>query len=103
LGRAFGARRPVDIRPAGTAGEAAYGSLLILQSASQLPADSPLPAAPNRIRGGEEDDVALRHQLYGESKHVRNERIKSTLGVSLRYPTYREGLRPLADATPATD
>jgi hypothetical protein len=67
-----------------------------------LPADSPLAAAPNRIRGGEEDDVALRHQLYGESNRVRNERIKSTLGVSLR-PTYREGLRALADATPTTD
>jgi hypothetical protein len=28
---------------------------------------------------------------------VRNDRIKSVLGVSLRYPTYREGLRALAE------
>jgi hypothetical protein len=35
--------------------------------------------------------------FYGESKRVRNERIKSVLGVSLRYPTYREGLRALAN------
>jgi nucleoside-diphosphate-sugar epimerase len=35
--------------------------------------------------------------FYGESKRVRNDRIKSVLGVSLRYPTYREGLRALAD------
>jgi nucleoside-diphosphate-sugar epimerase len=34
--------------------------------------------------------------FYGESKRVRNDRIKSMLGVSLRYPTYREGLRALA-------
>lgn len=34
--------------------------------------------------------------FYGESKRVRNDRIKSVLGVSLRYPTYRDGLRALA-------
>lgn len=34
--------------------------------------------------------------FYGESKRVRNDRIKSVLGVSLLYPTYREGLRALA-------
>jgi nucleoside-diphosphate-sugar epimerase len=34
--------------------------------------------------------------FYGESKRVRNDRIKSVLGVALRYPTYREGLRALA-------
>ncbi len=34
--------------------------------------------------------------FYGESKRVRNARVKSVLGVSLRYPTYREGLRALA-------
>jgi nucleoside-diphosphate-sugar epimerase len=39
--------------------------------------------------------------FYGESKRVRNDRIKSALGVVLRYPTYREGLRALADESPA--
>ena len=34
--------------------------------------------------------------FYGESRRVRNDRIKSVLGVSLGYPTYREGLRALA-------
>jgi nucleoside-diphosphate-sugar epimerase len=33
--------------------------------------------------------------FYGESKRVRNARLKSELGVALRYPTYREGLRAL--------
>lgn len=32
--------------------------------------------------------------FYQESKRVDNARMKNVLGVSLRYPTYREGLRP---------
>jgi nucleoside-diphosphate-sugar epimerase len=40
--------------------------------------------------------TAFALSFYGESKRVRNDRIKSVLGVSLRYPTYREGLRMLA-------
>jgi hypothetical protein len=38
----------------------------------------------------------------GESKRVRNERIKSTLGVSLP-PDLSRGPAALADATPTTD
>ena len=33
--------------------------------------------------------------FYGESKRVRNDRLVDELGVTLRYPTYREGLRAL--------
>jgi nucleoside-diphosphate-sugar epimerase len=33
--------------------------------------------------------------FYGESKRVRNGKLKNVLGVKLRYPTYREGLRAL--------
>ncbi|TMJ03845.1 MAG: NAD(P)-dependent oxidoreductase [Alphaproteobacteria bacterium] len=33
--------------------------------------------------------------FYGESKRVRNDRLQRELGVTLRYPTYREGLRAL--------
>jgi nucleoside-diphosphate-sugar epimerase len=35
--------------------------------------------------------------FYGESKRVRNAKLKSELGVALRYPTYRDGLRALLD------
>ncbi|MBV9969776.1 MAG: NAD-dependent epimerase/dehydratase family protein [Xanthobacteraceae bacterium] len=38
--------------------------------------------------------------FYGESKRVRNVRVKSVLGVTLRYPTYREGLRALMASGP---
>ncbi|KEJ96893.1 Nucleoside-diphosphate-sugar epimerase [Pseudosulfitobacter pseudonitzschiae] len=37
----------------------------------------------------------MARSFYAESKRVRNERIKSALGVRLRYPTYREGLAAL--------
>jgi nucleoside-diphosphate-sugar epimerase len=33
--------------------------------------------------------------FYAECRRVRNDRIKRELGISLRYPTYREGLRAL--------
>jgi nucleoside-diphosphate-sugar epimerase len=33
--------------------------------------------------------------FYAECRRVRNDRIKSELGMKLRYPTYREGLRAL--------
>jgi nucleoside-diphosphate-sugar epimerase len=41
---------------------------------------------------------AMARSFYAESRRVRNERIKSELGVVLRYPTYREGLRAIAAA-----
>lgn len=34
--------------------------------------------------------------FYNELKRIKNERLKSDLGVTLRYPTYREGLQALA-------
>jgi nucleoside-diphosphate-sugar epimerase len=36
--------------------------------------------------------------FYAENRRVRNERLKTTLGVTLRYPTYREGLAALHKA-----
>jgi len=37
----------------------------------------------------------MARSFYAESKRVRNEKLKRALGVRLRYPTYREGLRAL--------
>jgi len=37
----------------------------------------------------------LARSFYAESKRVRNDKLKRELGVRLRYPTYREGLRAL--------
>lgn len=41
--------------------------------------------------------------FYGENKRVRNERLKRELGVTLKYPTYREGLRALAQTATRPD
>lgn len=38
---------------------------------------------------------AMGRSFYGELKRVRNERMKSDLGVRLSYPTYRDGLEAL--------
>ncbi|HEX5077516.1 MAG TPA: SDR family oxidoreductase [Geminicoccaceae bacterium] len=47
----------------------------------------------------------MARSFYGDSRRVANARIKEELGVSLRYPSYREGLRALLDdpAHPAAD
>ena len=37
--------------------------------------------------------------FYGESKRVHNKRITDELGVTLKYPTYREGLASLMHST----
>lgn len=40
----------------------------------------------------------MARSFYAESKRVRNSRMKNELGVTLTYPTYREGLRALYGA-----
>ncbi|VAV91340.1 Nucleoside-diphosphate-sugar epimerases [hydrothermal vent metagenome] len=37
----------------------------------------------------------LMRSFYGENKRVRNDRIKQELGVTLKYPTYKEGFSAL--------
>jgi nucleoside-diphosphate-sugar epimerase len=40
----------------------------------------------------------MARSFYAESKRVRNDRMKTDLGVRLRYPDYRAGLRALLEA-----
>lgn len=44
---------------------------------------------------------AMARSFYAESRKVKNDRIKNELGVVLRYPTYREGLRAIAAKGPS--
>ena len=46
----------------------------------------------------ETDLTPLARSFYAESKRVRNDRIKTELGITLTYPTYREGLAALLKA-----
>ncbi len=59
----------------------------------------PAPAPGSGFR----DRRPLPHgaQLLRENKRVRNTLIREELGVTLAYPTYREGLAALADEAPA--
>lgn len=36
--------------------------------------------------------------FYGENKRIKNLRVKQELGIALKYPSYREGLKALFDA-----
>ena len=47
---------------------------------------------PPEVRFEEADMSPMARSFYSESKRVRNDRIRTELGVSLAYPTYREGL-----------
>jgi hypothetical protein len=37
----------------------------------------------------------MARSFYSSNKRVSNQRLKEQLGVTLAYPTYREGLRAL--------
>lgn len=50
---------------------------------------------PPAVDYGDADMTPMARSFYSESKRVRNNRIKEDLGVTLRYPTYREGLAAL--------
>ena len=53
---------------------------------------------PPAIPFEEAEMTPMARSFYAESKRVRNDRIKDELGVTLKYPTYREGLAALLDA-----
>ena len=50
---------------------------------------------PPAVAYADADMTPMARSFYAESKRVRNDRIKTELGVHLSYPTYREGLAAL--------
>ena len=47
----------------------------------------------------EEADLSpMARSFYAENKRIRNDRIKKDLGVSLKYPSYKQGLKNLLEA-----
>lgn len=52
---------------------------------------------PPEVRFEEAEMTPMARSFYAESKRVRNDGIKRDLGVTLRYPDYRTGLRALMD------
>jgi nucleoside-diphosphate-sugar epimerase len=53
---------------------------------------------PPEIPFDEADQTPMARAFYEDNKRVCNTRIKSELGVMLRYPTFRDGLRALHQA-----
>ncbi|MEX1061046.1 MAG: SDR family oxidoreductase [Methyloceanibacter sp.] len=51
--------------------------------------------APPEVAFAEADLTPMARSFYEGSRRIANARIKSELGVKLRYPTYREGLASL--------
>jgi nucleoside-diphosphate-sugar epimerase len=52
---------------------------------------------PEAIPYDEAEMTPMARSFYAESKRVRNDRMREELGVRLRYPDYRTGLRALLD------
>ncbi len=50
---------------------------------------------PPAVPYADADMTPMAHSFYAESKRVRNDRIKSELGVQPAFPSYREGLAAL--------
>jgi dTDP-4-dehydrorhamnose reductase len=55
-------------------------------------------APPPEVPFEEAELTPMARSFYGDSRRVSNARIKSELGVSLAYPTYRDGLKALLPA-----
>lgn len=56
---------------------------------------------PSAVPFEDADLSPMAATFYRDSRRVRNDRIKRDLGVTLRYPTYREGLAAVARETGA--
>ncbi len=63
--------------------------------AAQLMGVAPPPEVPFEQAAPSMSPMAL--SFWQECRRVKNDKLKRVLGVSLRYPTYREGLRALFD------
>jgi len=59
--------------------------------AAQLLGQEPAPLIPF----DEAELTPMGRSFYAENKRVRNQLMKDELGITLQYPTYREGLRAL--------
>ena len=86
--RAFGIFNVADDEPTPPADPIVF--------AAQLMGVEPPPEIPFAQAAPSMSPMAL--SFWQECRRVRNDKLKRDLGVSLRYPTYREGLRALFEA-----
>jgi hypothetical protein len=69
----------------------------VIEYAAELLGVPPPPAVP--FEQAQLSDMA--RSFYDDNKRVRNQRIKRELGVRLKYPSYRDGLRAVLQTSPA--
>jgi nucleoside-diphosphate-sugar epimerase len=67
-----------------------------VEFAARLLGVSPPPEIP--FEEAQKSMSAMAQSFYAESRRVKNQKLKTVLGMRLDYPTYREGLRALYDA-----
>ena len=72
-----------DDEPAPPQDVVAYAAMLLGMEAPPLMAFDAADLSP------------MAKSFYGENKRIKNSRVKQELGITLSYPTYREGLRAL--------
>jgi len=72
----------------------------VVSEAARLLNLPPPPEIPFEHAAATLSPMAL--SFYADNKRVSNERIKTELGVTLCYPTYREGLKACLEASQAT-
>jgi nucleoside-diphosphate-sugar epimerase len=69
----------------------------VIEYAAELLDMPPPPAVP--FEQAQLSDMA--RSFYDDNKRVRNDRIKRELGVQLKYPSYRDGLRAVLQRSSA--
>ncbi len=63
----------------------------VVAYACELLGDEPPPLLPF----ADADLSEMARSFYADNRRVRNDRVKSAFGLTLRYPTYREGLKAI--------
>lgn len=54
--------------------------------------------APKRIPYKEADLSPMAQEFYSQNKKISNKKLKKKLGIKLKYPTYKEGLKSLIES-----
>ncbi len=65
----------------------------VVAYACELLGDEP----PPMVSFADADLSDMARSFYADNRRVRNDHLKSTFGLALRYPTYREGLKAILE------
>jgi nucleoside-diphosphate-sugar epimerase len=82
---ASGVFNVADDEPAASADPIAFAAQLLGQA----------PPPEEKFDAAAASMLPMALSFWGECRRVKNDKLKRALGVTLRYPTYREGLRAL--------